>query len=66
MSKNQLVPPLVYSPNDAAIRLAIPLRAVYSLISAGQLRSYKDGKRRLIPDTELLRHVQQKMAEENI
>lgn len=55
--------PLAHSPESAAQRLSIPVRSVYTLISTGELRSYKDGKRRLIPDTECQRHVQRKMAE---
>ncbi len=57
------IEPLAHSPDRAAERLGIPTRAIYTLISTGDLRSYKDGKRRLIPDTELQRHVQRKMAD---
>ncbi len=54
--------PLAHSPDRAAQRLGISTRAVYTHISTGELRSFKDGKRRLIPDTELQRFVQRKMA----
>ena len=54
--------PLAHSPDRAAQRLGISTRAVYTHISTGELRSFKDVKRRLIPDTELQRFVQRKMA----
>lgn len=56
------IEPLAHSPDSAAQRLGIPLRSVYTLIANGELRSYKDGKRRLIPDSECQRHVQRKLA----
>jgi excisionase family DNA binding protein len=55
--------PLAHSPEGAAKRLGISVRAVYTAIAQGDLRSFKMGKRRLIPDTELQRLVQRKMAE---
>jgi excisionase family DNA binding protein len=54
--------PLAHSPEGAAKRLGISTRAVYTAIAQGELRSFKIGKRRLIPDTECQRLVQQKMA----
>lgn len=57
------IDPLSHSPERAALRLGISTRAVYTLISTGELRSYKDGKRRLIPDIELQRRVARKLAE---
>lgn len=55
--------PLAHSPDSAARRMGLSTRAVYSLIAAGELRSFKAGKRRLIPDTECQRLVQRKLAE---
>ena len=55
--------PLALSPDRAAIRLGISTRSVYKHISDGELRSYKDGKRRLIPESELQRFVKRKLAE---
>ncbi len=55
--------PLAHSPERAAHRLGISTRAVYTHIASGQLRSFKDGKRRLIPDSELHHFVQRKLAE---
>ena len=65
MNATPVVPiePLAHSPENAAKRLGISTRAVYSHIASGTLRSFKDGKRRLIPDTELQRYVQRRMAE---
>ena len=54
--------PLTYSPDRAAQRLGISTRAVYTHIATGELRSFKDGKRRLIPETELQRFVRRKLA----
>lgn len=57
------VTPLAHSPDDAAKRIGISTRAVYCHIATGELRSYKDGKRRLIPDVELQRYVERKLSE---
>ncbi len=59
----QKVEPLAHSPEGAARRIGESTRAVYTHISTGALRSYKSGKRRLIPDAECQRYVQRKMAE---
>ena len=63
MKDTQKLDPLAHSPDRAAHRLGISTRAVYMHIAAGELRSFKDGKRRLIPETELQSYVQRKMAE---
>lgn len=63
MTDSQKVEPLAHSPDRAGQRLGISTRAVYAHIASGELRSFKDGKRRLIPDTELQRFVQRKLAE---
>ena len=57
------IEPLAHSPDGAAQRLGISTRSVYVLIAAGQLRSLKVGKRRLITDTELQGFLSRKMAE---
>jgi len=54
--------PLAHSPDRAAQRLGISTRAIYTHIATGELRSFKDGKRRLIPETELRSFVTRKMA----
>lgn len=63
MTDKPTIEPLAHSPDRAAQRLGISTRAIYSHIATGEIRSFKDGKRRLIPDTELQRYVQRKMAE---
>ena len=63
MDATQNLDQLAYSPDRAAHRLGISLRAVYARIAEGELRSFKDGKRRLIPETELQSYVQRKMAQ---
>lgn len=65
MNKAQKIEPLAHSPDRAAQRLGISTRAVYTHIASGEIRSFKDGKRRLIPDAELQRFVARKMAEAN-
>lgn len=62
MESQHRVAPLAHSPDRAAERLGISTRAIYTHISTGELRSFKDGKRRLIPDTELQQFVLRKMA----
>jgi excisionase family DNA binding protein len=57
------VEPLAHSPDRAGQRIGESTRKVYTLIATGELRTYKSGKRRLIPDTELQRYVQRKLAE---
>ena len=63
MTDNPKIEPLAHSPDRAAQRLGISTRAVYTHIGSGELRSFKDGKRRLIPDAELRRFVNSKMAQ---
>lgn len=55
--------PLAHSPEGAAQVLTISTRGVYSLIASGELRSFKIGKRRLIPASELQSLVERKMAQ---
>lgn len=63
MNDTSQLQPLAHSPDSAAQRIGISRRAIYDLIASGAIRSYKDGKRRLIPDSELQIYVQRKMAE---
>lgn len=55
--------PLAVSPEGAAEILSVPLRRVYQLLATGELRGYKDGKRRCIPTVELRAYVERRMAE---
>lgn len=54
--------PLAHSPDRAAIRLGVSTRHVYLMLASGELRSFKAGKRRLIPEEELQNWVRKKMA----
>jgi excisionase family DNA binding protein len=63
MGTEEKILPLAHSPDRAAQRLGISTRKAYDLIANGELRSYKDGKRRLIPDSECQNYVQRKMAQ---
>ena len=57
------IQPLAFSPSQASQRVGVSVRAIYALIAARELRSFKIGKRRLISDTELSRLVERKMRE---
>jgi excisionase family DNA binding protein len=56
--------PLVHSPENAARRLGVSVRKIYDLITSGEIRSCKVGKRRLIPESELQSFVQRKLVAE--
>lgn len=58
------VEPLAHSPDAAARRLGISVRSIYSLISTGELRSARIGKRRLISDDELKAFLRRRMTED--
>jgi len=49
--------PLAHSPENAARRLGVSVRMIYTLIAKDELRSYKLGKRRFIPESECQRFV---------
>lgn len=57
------IEPMTVSPDVAAARLGISLRGVYVHIASGEIRSFKDGKRRCIPVGELQRFIDRRMAE---
>lgn len=63
MNEIATLEPLAHSPDRAGSRIGVSTRQVYVLIAAGELRSFKAGKRRLIPEAELHRFVERKMAE---
>lgn len=62
-SSTPKVAPLAFSPKDAAQRLSVPVRAIYSLLASGELKSLKLGRRRLIPDAECVRLLDRKLEE---
>jgi excisionase family DNA binding protein len=51
------VPPVVYRVEEAAEALRLTRSAVYELIRSGQLRSFKVGRRRLVPIEALAEYV---------
>jgi excisionase family DNA binding protein len=55
--KEFVVPPVVYRVEEAAEALRISRDAVYELIRSGQLRSFKVGRRRLVPIDALTEYV---------
>ena len=63
MSNPNQSDPLLHSPESAARRLSIATRTFYDLIAKGEIRSFKSGKRRLIPEAELRAYIERKMCE---
>jgi excisionase family DNA binding protein len=55
--------PLLWSPTEAAKRLGIGRATVYELLTTGQLASLKIGARRLIPDSEVRRFIDARLAD---
>ena len=54
--------PLANQIPQACARLGIGRTALYELLKAGELRSFKVGTRTLIPETELQRFIEKRMA----
>jgi excisionase family DNA binding protein len=52
---------LAHSIPDAARILGIGRTKLYELIDSGELRTFRLGSRRLVPDTELQRIVTERM-----
>jgi excisionase family DNA binding protein len=61
MNESRLIEPLAHGPENAARRLGVSARQIYVLIAGGELKSFKSGKRRMIPDSELQAYVHRKM-----
>ncbi len=49
--------PLMHAVEPAAARLGIGRSVMYRLIASGDIRSVKVGKRRLVPEAELVAYV---------
>jgi len=47
-------PRLAYGPEEAANQLGVSRARFYQLVKAGQVRTYKDGKRRLCSHAALV------------
>ncbi|GAB3920236.1 hypothetical protein GCM10011575_44100 [Microlunatus endophyticus] len=53
-----VIPPVVYSVNEAAEALRLSRELLYELIRSGQLRSIKVGRRRLVPVSAVTEFVE--------
>lgn len=53
MSEPQAIEPLAVGPDVAAVMASHSRSAIYKAIAAGELHSFKSGKRRLIMVSEL-------------
>lgn len=51
---NDAAPKLAYGPEEAASQLGISRHRFFQLVKAGQVRTYKDGKRRLCSHSALV------------
>jgi excisionase family DNA binding protein len=51
------VVPVLYRVDEAAAALRLSRSSVYELIRSGQLRTVKQGRRRLVPVTALAEYV---------
>ena len=54
--------PLAVPPREAARLLSISLRRIYSLLSAGALESYCDGRTRRIPVKAIEAYIARRLA----
>ena len=54
--------PVANTVLEASKRLGIGRTVLFSLISAGEIRTFKVGNRRLIPESELQRFVAERMG----
>ena len=60
MPEVESVPQLAWSVADAARRLGLGRTTVWNLVRAGELRSFTVERRRLIPEAELVRFVEER------
>lgn len=51
------VPAVLYGVEDAAVALRLSRSVLYELIRSGQLRTVKQGRRRLVPASALAEYV---------
>jgi excisionase family DNA binding protein len=57
-------PPLAYRPEEAGVKLGLGRTTVYAEIRSGRLRSFRVGKRRLVPASALITYIDDRLAEE--
>jgi excisionase family DNA binding protein len=58
-----LDPPLAYCPEEAARKLGLSRTTTFAEIASGRLRSFKVGKRRLVPSSALGPYIEERLAE---
>lgn len=54
--------PLAHQIPQACIRIGVSRSSLYDLMKSGAIRSFKVGSRTLIPETELQRFIDERMA----
>ena len=54
---------LAYRPNQAAAVLGIGRDKLFELLSAGEIRSFREGRTRIIPALALQEYIDRRMAE---
>lgn len=56
--------PLAYNVEAAGARLGLGRTTTYAEVASGRLRSFRVGKRRLVPASALVEYIADRMAEE--
>lgn len=59
------VNPMLHRAPEAAKRSGLGLTTIKALIKSGELPSIKIGRARFVPDEEIVKYVQRKVAEQN-
>jgi excisionase family DNA binding protein len=54
---------LAYRPNQAAAALGIGRDKLFELLAAGEIRSFREGRTRIIPANSLQEYIDRRMAE---
>jgi excisionase family DNA binding protein len=54
--------PLAHTVNEAIKRLSVSRTTMYELIKAGEVRPFKIGRKTLIPEAELRKVIDSRMA----
>lgn len=57
------ITPLAHTVDEAIKRLAVSRTTLYELIKAGEIRPFKIGRKTLIPEAELRRFIDARMAQ---
>ena len=57
------ITPLAHTVDEAMRRLTVGRTTMYELIKAGEIRPFKIGRKTLIPEAELRRFIDARMAQ---